>query len=169
VRRGLGDLVEVAVICDQRLVGFWEERWGGTAVCQSKVMSVVPSCAGNAECAGGFYCGEAGTARVAARLIQCRPATITPSVVGSATPAGRLGSYTGRGSMRRRWRRPGRRGGQLPDDLPLMPAVTAAISIPICLRDPASLSHLKAVARSASGSPKSETGQRSLQLILRSL
>jgi hypothetical protein len=35
---------------------------------------------------------------------------------------------------------------QLPDDLPLMPAVTAAMSMPICLRDPASLAHLKAVA-----------------------
>ena len=38
---------------------------------------------------------------------------------------------------------------QLPDDLPLMPAVTAAMSIPICLRDPASLAHLRAVARAA--------------------
>ena len=32
---------------------------------------------------------------------------------------------------------------------PLMPAVTAAMSIPICLGDPAGLAHLKAVARSA--------------------
>ena len=38
---------------------------------------------------------------------------------------------------------------QLPDDLPLMPAVTAAMSIPICLRDPASLAYLRAVARAA--------------------
>ena len=38
---------------------------------------------------------------------------------------------------------------ELPDDLPLLPAVTAAMSIPICFRDPASLAHLKAVARSA--------------------
>jgi hypothetical protein len=37
----------------------------------------------------------------------------------------------------------------LPDNLPLMPAVTAAISTPTCLSDPASLAHLKAVARSA--------------------
>ena len=35
---------------------------------------------------------------------------------------------------------------QLPDDLPLLPAVTAAMSIPTCLRDPASLARLKAVA-----------------------
>ena len=38
---------------------------------------------------------------------------------------------------------------ELPDDLPLFPAVTAAISIPMCLRDPASLAHLKVVARAA--------------------
>ena len=38
---------------------------------------------------------------------------------------------------------------ELPDDLPLMPAVTAAMSIPICLGDPASLAHLRAVARAA--------------------
>ena len=38
---------------------------------------------------------------------------------------------------------------QLPDDLPFMPAVAAAMSIPICLRDPASLAHLRAVARAA--------------------
>ena len=38
---------------------------------------------------------------------------------------------------------------ELPDDLPLLPAVTAAMSIPTCLRDPGSLAHLKAVARSA--------------------
>ena len=38
---------------------------------------------------------------------------------------------------------------ELPDDLPLMPAVTAAMSIPICLRNPASLAHLKAEAWSA--------------------
>ena len=38
---------------------------------------------------------------------------------------------------------------QLPDDLPLMPAVTAAMSIPICLGNSASLAHLRAVARAA--------------------
>jgi len=38
---------------------------------------------------------------------------------------------------------------ELPDDLPLMPAVAAALPVPMCLRDPASLAHLKAVARSA--------------------
>jgi hypothetical protein len=38
---------------------------------------------------------------------------------------------------------------QLPDDLPLMPAIAAVMSVPTCLRDPASLAHLKAVALSA--------------------
>ena len=38
---------------------------------------------------------------------------------------------------------------ELPDDLPLMPAVTAAMSVPIRLGDPASLAHLRAVARAA--------------------
>ena len=38
---------------------------------------------------------------------------------------------------------------ELPDDIPLMPAVTAAMSIPICLRDPASLARLKVMARQA--------------------
>ena len=38
---------------------------------------------------------------------------------------------------------------ELPDDLPLMPAVTAAIFVPTCLNDRASLAHLKAVARAA--------------------
>jgi hypothetical protein len=38
---------------------------------------------------------------------------------------------------------------ELPDDLPLVPAVAAAMSVPTCLRDPASLAHLKAVALSA--------------------
>ena len=38
---------------------------------------------------------------------------------------------------------------KLPDDLPLMPAVTAAMSVPICLSDPASLAHLRAVAYAA--------------------
>ena len=38
---------------------------------------------------------------------------------------------------------------ELPDDLPLMPAVKAALSVPICLRRPGSLARLKAVARSA--------------------
>ena len=36
---------------------------------------------------------------------------------------------------------------ELPDDLPLMPAVTAVMPLPICLGDPASLAYLKAVAR----------------------
>ena len=35
---------------------------------------------------------------------------------------------------------------ELPDDLPLMPAVIAAVSIPACLNDRASLAHLKAAA-----------------------
>ena len=38
---------------------------------------------------------------------------------------------------------------ELPDDLPLMPVVTAALSVQICLSNPGSLGHLKAVARSA--------------------
>jgi hypothetical protein len=38
---------------------------------------------------------------------------------------------------------------ELPDDLPVMPAVTAAMSTPTCLSDRASLAHLKAVARAA--------------------
>jgi hypothetical protein len=38
---------------------------------------------------------------------------------------------------------------ELPDDLPLMPAVTAAMPIPMSLRDPASLARLKAAAREA--------------------
>jgi hypothetical protein len=38
---------------------------------------------------------------------------------------------------------------ELPDDLPLMPAVTAVMSVPIFLSDPGSLAHLKAVARAA--------------------
>src|SRR6476620_6125640 len=33
---------------------------------------------------------------------------------------------------------------ELPDDLPLMPTVIAAVSIPACLNDRASLAHLKA-------------------------
>jgi hypothetical protein len=37
---------------------------------------------------------------------------------------------------------------ELPDDLPLMPAIAAAMPVPTCLRDPASLAHLKAVALS---------------------
>ena len=35
---------------------------------------------------------------------------------------------------------------QLPDDLPLMPAVTAAMCVPTRLSDRASLAHLRAVA-----------------------
>ena len=38
---------------------------------------------------------------------------------------------------------------ELPDDLPLMPAVTAAIFVPTCLNDRASLAHLKAAASTA--------------------
>ena len=38
---------------------------------------------------------------------------------------------------------------QLPDDIPLMPAVTAAMFIPVRLSDRASLAHLKAVAHTA--------------------
>ena len=38
---------------------------------------------------------------------------------------------------------------ELPDDLPLMPAVIAAVSIPACLNDRASLAHLKAAACAA--------------------
>ena len=38
---------------------------------------------------------------------------------------------------------------QLPDDLPLMPAVAAAMSVPTRLSDRASLDHLRAVARAA--------------------
>ena len=38
---------------------------------------------------------------------------------------------------------------ELPDDLPLMPAVTAAIFVPTCLNDRASLAHLKAAACAA--------------------
>jgi len=51
---------------------------------------------------------------------------------------------------------------QLPDDLPLMPAVTAAMSIPIHLGDPASLAHLRAVARAAA-----RNGQRASERWLR--
>ena len=46
----------------------------------------------------------------------------------------------------------------LPDDLPLMPAVTAAIFVPTCLNDRASLAHLKAVARAAGTSRRSGAG-----------
>src|SRR5262249_32746350 len=45
-----------------------------------------------------------------------------------------------------------------PHDLPLMPAVTATISIRTCLRDPASLAHLKTVARSAAFSASQQKG-----------
>jgi hypothetical protein len=38
---------------------------------------------------------------------------------------------------------------QLPDDIPLMPAVKAAMFIPVRLSDRASLAHLKAVAHTA--------------------
>ena len=52
---------------------------------------------------------------------------------------------------------------QLPHDLPLMPAVTAAMSIPIRLGDPASLAHVRAVARAAA-----RNGQRASDRRLRS-
>jgi hypothetical protein len=42
---------------------------------------------------------------------------------------------------------------ELPDDMPLLPAVTAAMFTPTCLRDQASLARLKAVARAAGRSP----------------
>ena len=35
---------------------------------------------------------------------------------------------------------------ELPDALPLMPAVTAVMPVPVCLGDPASLAYLKAVS-----------------------
>jgi hypothetical protein len=38
---------------------------------------------------------------------------------------------------------------QLHDDLPLMPAVSAAVSVPTRLSDRASLAHLRAVAHAA--------------------
>jgi hypothetical protein len=38
---------------------------------------------------------------------------------------------------------------ELPDDVPLLPAVTAVMPIPTCLSDPASRAHLKAAALSA--------------------
>jgi hypothetical protein len=38
---------------------------------------------------------------------------------------------------------------ELPDDMPLMPAVTAAIPVPARLSDRVSLAHLRAVAHSA--------------------
>ena len=38
---------------------------------------------------------------------------------------------------------------ELPDDLPLMPAVTAALSVPNSFSDAGSLAHLKAVACAA--------------------
>ena len=39
---------------------------------------------------------------------------------------------------------------QLPDDLPLMPAVTAAMSVPTRLSDRASVAHLRACCQSRS-------------------
>ena len=50
---------------------------------------------------------------------------------------------------------------ELPDDLPLMPAVTAAMSVPICLGDPASLAHLRAVARAAARNDQRASNRRS--------
>jgi hypothetical protein len=60
---------------------------------------------------------------------------------------------------------------ELPDDLPLMPAVMATLSMPTCLRDPASLAHLKTVARSAASAraykkgvlPKSAPSQNQVE------
>jgi hypothetical protein len=43
---------------------------------------------------------------------------------------------------------------ELPDDVPLLPAVMSVMSIPMCLRDPASLAHLKAAALSAVRGPQ---------------
>jgi hypothetical protein len=49
---------------------------------------------------------------------------------------------------------------QLPDDLPLMPAVTAAMSVPTRLSDRASVAHLRAVAHAASGAALADADQR---------
>jgi hypothetical protein len=38
---------------------------------------------------------------------------------------------------------------KLPDDLPLLPAVTTAVSVPARLSDPGSIAHLRAVAHAA--------------------
>ena len=58
---------------------------------------------------------------------------------------------------------------QLPDDLPLMPAVTAAMSVSTRLRDRASLAHLRAVAHAAArealaGADKNPPGDGAPQL-----
>jgi O-succinylbenzoate synthase len=50
---------------------------------------------------------------------------------------------------------------ELPDALPLMPAVTAVMPVPICLGDPASLAYLKAVARAVAGNDQRASNRRS--------
>jgi hypothetical protein len=42
---------------------------------------------------------------------------------------------------------------ELPDDLPLMPGVAAAVSVPISFSVPGSLAHLKTVAHTAARRP----------------
>jgi hypothetical protein len=49
---------------------------------------------------------------------------------------------------------------QLPDDSPLMPAVTAALSVPTCLSDRASLARLRAVAHAASRAALADADKR---------
>ena len=49
---------------------------------------------------------------------------------------------------------------QLPDDLPLMPAVTAAMSVPTRLSDRASLAHLRAVAHAAGRAALADADKR---------
>ena len=49
---------------------------------------------------------------------------------------------------------------QLPDDLPLMPAVTAAMSVPTRLSDRASVAHLRAVAHAAGREALSDADKR---------
>jgi hypothetical protein len=49
---------------------------------------------------------------------------------------------------------------QLPDDLPLMPAVKAAMSVPTRLSDRASLANLRAVARAAGRAALADADKR---------
>jgi hypothetical protein len=49
---------------------------------------------------------------------------------------------------------------ELRDDLPLLPAVWAAMPVPVRLRDPASLTHLKAVAHAAGRSALAGSSKR---------
>jgi hypothetical protein len=49
---------------------------------------------------------------------------------------------------------------QLPDHLPLMPAVTAAMSVPTLLSDRASLAHLRAVAHAAGRAALADADKR---------